>query len=161
MYVSCWLHGDVRQYEIATNPACPRLVGHLRVGGAIRADYGVRQASVAGAAVEQLHEGNDAVLHPQHIEPKLQPQPQQPLLEGGPQMMQLSLDGRRLYVTNSLLTSWDDGLYPAVSRRSGSWMIVINVDTDKARTHDHNGVCFGCITCSRLRVQGVAVVYSV
>jgi selenium-binding protein 1 len=33
-------------------------------------------------------------------------------LDGGPQMLQLSLDGRRLYVTNSLYSSWDDQFYP-------------------------------------------------
>ena len=27
---------------------------------------------------------------------------------GGPQMLQLSLDGQRLYVTNSLFSSWDN-----------------------------------------------------
>ena len=33
-------------------------------------------------------------------------------LGGGPQMIQLSLDGRRLYVTNSLYSSWDNQFYP-------------------------------------------------
>lgn len=28
-------------------------------------------------------------------------------LRGGPQMLQLSLDGKRLYVTNSLFSPWD------------------------------------------------------
>lgn len=28
-------------------------------------------------------------------------------LEGGPQMMQLSLDGKRLYVSTSLFSAWD------------------------------------------------------
>jgi len=29
-------------------------------------------------------------------------------LAGGPQMLQLSLDGKRLYVTNSLFSTWDN-----------------------------------------------------
>jgi hypothetical protein len=33
-------------------------------------------------------------------------------LGGGPQMIQLSLDGRRLYVTNSLYSTWDNQFYP-------------------------------------------------
>ena len=33
-------------------------------------------------------------------------------LGGGPQMLQLSLDGKRLYVTNSLYSSWDNQFYP-------------------------------------------------
>ncbi len=33
-------------------------------------------------------------------------------LRGGPQMIQLSLDGKRLYVTNSLFSAWDKQFYP-------------------------------------------------
>lgn len=33
-------------------------------------------------------------------------------LDGGPQMLQLSMDGRRLYVTNSLYSTWDNQFYP-------------------------------------------------
>ena len=33
-------------------------------------------------------------------------------VEGGPQMLQLSLDGKRLYATTSLFTSWDKQFYP-------------------------------------------------
>lgn len=31
---------------------------------------------------------------------------------GGPQMIQLSLDGKRLYVTTSLESTWDEQFYP-------------------------------------------------
>lgn len=37
-------------------------------------------------------------------------------VEGGPQMLQLSLDGRRLYVTNSLYSIWDKQFYPKMCR---------------------------------------------
>lgn len=37
-------------------------------------------------------------------------------VDGGPQMLQLSLDGRRLYVTNSLYSSWDAQFYPELIR---------------------------------------------
>jgi selenium-binding protein 1 len=41
---------------------------------------------------------------------------------GGPQMFQLSLDGRRLYVTTSLFSTWDNQFYPEIrERRAGSW----------------------------------------
>jgi selenium-binding protein 1 len=33
-------------------------------------------------------------------------------LNGGPQMVEVSRDGRRVYVTNSLYRSWDDQFYP-------------------------------------------------
>ena len=36
-------------------------------------------------------------------------------LNGGPQMLQLSYDGRRLYVTNSLYSTWDNQFYPGAA----------------------------------------------
>jgi selenium-binding protein 1 len=35
-------------------------------------------------------------------------------LYASPQMLQLSLDGRRLYVTSSLFSPWDKQFYPDV-----------------------------------------------
>jgi len=51
-------------------------------------------------------------------------------LQGGPQMIQLSLDGKRLYITNSLFTAWDNQFYPEIGKK-GSHMLVVNVDTEK------------------------------
>lgn len=51
-------------------------------------------------------------------------------LIGGPQMLQLSLDGKRLYATNSLFSTWDNVFYPELGKQ-GSWMIQIDCDTDK------------------------------
>jgi len=45
-------------------------------------------------------------------------------LNGGPQMMQLSFDGRRLYVTNSLYSTWDNQFYPELR----SWLMRVNCD---------------------------------
>jgi selenium-binding protein 1 len=47
-------------------------------------------------------------------------------LGGGPQMIQLSLDGRRLYVTNSLYSTWDNQFYPGLR----SWLLRVNCDPD-------------------------------
>ena len=35
-------------------------------------------------------------------------------ITGGPQMIQLSLDGKRLYVTTSLFSTWDNQFYPEI-----------------------------------------------
>ena len=35
-------------------------------------------------------------------------------IPGSPQMLQLSLDGKRLYVTQSLYSHWDKQFYPDV-----------------------------------------------
>jgi selenium-binding protein 1 len=45
-------------------------------------------------------------------------------LHGGPQMLQLSFDGRRLYVTNSLYSTWDDQFYPQLR----SWLLRVDCD---------------------------------
>jgi selenium-binding protein 1 len=50
-------------------------------------------------------------------------------LNGGPQMLQLSLDGRRLYVTSSLYSSWDNQFYPEIGR-SGSYMLQLDCGRD-------------------------------
>jgi methanethiol oxidase len=47
-------------------------------------------------------------------------------LGGGPQMLQLSLDGRRLYVSNSLYSTWDNQFYPGLQ----SWLMRINCAPD-------------------------------
>jgi selenium-binding protein 1 len=49
---------------------------------------------------------------------------------GGPQMLQLSLDGKRLYVTDSLVSSWDNQFYPNIARQ-GSLMLRLDADTEK------------------------------
>jgi selenium-binding protein 1 len=50
-------------------------------------------------------------------------------LAGGPQMLQLSLDGKRLYVTNSLFSSWDNQFYPDLSK-TGSYLLQVDCDPE-------------------------------
>ena len=88
LYLSNWLHGDLRQYDVS-DPAHPRLTGQLQLGGVLgRPSDGGRD------------------------------------LHGGPQMLQLSLDGRRLYVTNSLYSTWDEQFYPGLR----SWLLRVDCD---------------------------------
>jgi selenium-binding protein 1 len=47
-------------------------------------------------------------------------------LAGGPQKLQLSLDGRRLYVTNSLYSTWDNQFYP----RLRSWLLRVDCSAE-------------------------------
>ncbi|HET7034983.1 MAG TPA: selenium-binding family protein [Thermomicrobiaceae bacterium] len=51
-------------------------------------------------------------------------------LGAGPQMLQLSLDGKRLYVTNSLYSVWDNQFYPDLATR-GSYLLQIDCDTER------------------------------
>jgi methanethiol oxidase len=55
-------------------------------------------------------------------------------LNGGPQMLQLSLDGRRLYVSNSLLSTWDNQFYPELR----SWLLRVNCDPNGGMEIDHD-----------------------
>jgi selenium-binding protein 1 len=45
-------------------------------------------------------------------------------------MLQLSLDGKRLYVTNSLYSPWDNQFYPDMKEK-GSYLLKLNCDTEK------------------------------
>ncbi|MGW4638992.1 selenium-binding family protein [Sphaerisporangium sp. NPDC004334] len=47
-------------------------------------------------------------------------------LRGGPQMVEVSRDGRRVYLTNSLYGAWDDQFYP---EGVGAWMAKIDAGT--------------------------------
>jgi selenium-binding protein 1 len=51
------------------------------------------------------------------------------LLGGGPQMLQLSLDGKRLYVTNSLYSPWDEQFYPDMAK-AGSYLLQLDCDIE-------------------------------
>lgn len=62
--------------------------------------------------------------HPAH--------PDRPL-NGGPQMVEASRDGKRLYFTNSLYRSWDDQFYPD---GIDSWMVKVDVDDDRGISLD-------------------------
>uniref|UniRef100_A0A914HXL3 Methanethiol oxidase n=1 Tax=Globodera rostochiensis TaxID=31243 RepID=A0A914HXL3_GLORO len=98
LFLSCWLHGDIRQYDIS-DPFEIKLVGQCFVGGSVHTQSGVE------------------VLEDKEL--KTQPEPlivRGHRVEGGPQMLQLSLDGRRLYVTNSLYSVWDAQFYPELIR---------------------------------------------
>ncbi|MGZ3499278.1 MAG: selenium-binding family protein [Vulcanimicrobiaceae bacterium] len=57
------------------------------------------------------------------------PHPKQPSmpLNGGPQMVEVSRDGRRVYFTNSLYRTWDDQFYPDGIK---GWMVKLDARPD-------------------------------
>ena len=63
------------------------------------------------------------------------PHPSNPsrALNGGPQMVEISRDGRRVYFTNSLYRAWDDQFYPDGIR---SWMVRLDVADDGSIAFD-------------------------
>lgn len=112
LYLSNWVHGDIRQYDIS-NPAEPKLVGQVFIGGSI----------VQGGPVTVV---NDTEL-------KCQPKQlyvKGVKIEGGPQMLQLSVDGSRLYVTTSLYSPWDKQFYPELVKK-GACLLQLDVNNKK------------------------------
>jgi len=110
LYVSNWVQGDIRQYDI-TDPAHPRQTAQLYLGG----------CAVQGSAVEITDDGVEqppvVIIADRRI-------------EGGPQMLQLSLDGKRLYVTTSLFSPWDRQFYPEMVAK-GSVLLKIDINIEK------------------------------
>ena len=49
-------------------------------------------------------------------------------------MLQLSLDGKRLYVTNSLFSTWDNQFYAGLAK-NGSYMLQIDCGTVNGGLH--------------------------
>ena len=109
LYFSNWLHGDLRQYDI-TDPFNLVLVGQIFLGGQL-----TKNASIKRKDGKELFDVKT-------VKGKK--------LRGGPQMFQLSLDGKRIYVSNSLFSAWDNQFYPDMIKE-GSHILQIEVDTEK------------------------------
>jgi selenium-binding protein 1 len=54
-------------------------------------------------------------------------------LNGGPQMLEVSRDGRRVYATNSFYSSWDEQFYP---EGIDGWMVLLHAHDDGSLTLD-------------------------
>ena len=51
-------------------------------------------------------------------------------INGAPQMIQLSLDGKRLFVTTSLFSTWDNQFYPKM-KDNGGQLLIVDCDVEK------------------------------
>lgn len=98
MYLSNWMHGDVRQYDIS-DPANPQLKGQVFIGGMSN-----RKPNYSIIDDRELKQIPPAITFNCRV------------LEGGPQMLQLSLDGKRLYVSSSLYSPWDKQVSDLIDR---------------------------------------------
>ena len=123
LYVSCWGTGELKQYDV-TDPAHPREVGSVQLGGVVRKT----------------------------------PHPAAPgeALAGGPQMVEVSRDGRRIYLTNSLYGAWDPIFYP---EGVGAWAAKLDTDPNRGGlTPDPrffpNGNAFGGLRVHQTRLPG-------
>ena len=80
--------------------------------------------------------------------------PDQPL-SGGPQMVEVSRDGKRVYFTNSLYGAWDDQFYPG---GVGAWMAKLDVGGGGGIAFDERffleGEAFRGRRAHQVRLQG-------
>lgn len=109
LYFSNWFHGDIRQYDITT-PSNPKLVGQIFLGGIVAANPKIKVTED-----KELSEPTK----PTYVKGKK--------IEGGPQMLQLSLDGKRLYVSSSLYSPWDKQFFPEMVKNGGT---ILQIDCD-------------------------------
>ena len=77
-------------------------------------------------------------------------------LAGGPQMIEISRDGKRVYATNSLYASWDEVFYPD---GVGAWMAKLDADTSAGggfptRASSRTATSSAACACTRVRLQG-------
>jgi selenium-binding protein 1 len=79
--------------------------------------------------------------------------PGQPL-SGGPQMVEVSRDSKRVYFTNSLYGAWDDQFYPD---GVGAWMAKLDVSDDGMTLDERfflEGEAFRGRRAHQIRLQG-------
>jgi selenium-binding protein 1 len=74
-------------------------------------------------------------------------------LNGGPQMVELSRDGRRVYLTNGLYSPWDEQFYPAGLE---SWMVKFDTRPDGGMALDSKFFLEmdRGVRCHQVRLQG-------
>ena len=72
-------------------------------------------------------------------------------LNGGPQMVEVSRDGRRVYFTNSLYVPWDEQFYPEGVK---SWMVKLDADDGGIGFDPNFFVDFGDQRAHQVRLQG-------
>ncbi len=78
-------------------------------------------------------------------------QPKTPL-NGAPQMVEVSRDGKRIYFTNSLYSPWDAQFYPEGIQ---SWMVKLNARPEGGMDIDPNFfVDFGELRGHQVRLEG-------
>ncbi len=80
------------------------------------------------------------------------PHPSTGPVNGGPQMVEISRDGRRVYFTNSLYASWDEQFYP---EGIDGWLVKLDVEPEGGIDLDPDFfVQFGDLRPHQVRLEG-------
>jgi methanethiol oxidase len=73
-------------------------------------------------------------------------------LDGGPQMVEVSRDGKRVYFTNSLYAPWDEQFYPDGIR---SWLVKLDANPNDGLALDPKFfLAFDGLRSHQVRLEG-------
>ncbi len=72
-------------------------------------------------------------------------------LAGGPQMVEVSRDGRRVYLSNSLYGAWDDQFYP---HGVGTWLIKLDAPADGVLSFDERFFVASDLRLHQIHLEG-------
>ncbi|KAK6051245.1 hypothetical protein COOONC_11250 [Cooperia oncophora] len=122
-YVAGWLHGCVWQLDIS-DPFRTTVQNVVVLGGLLGGGTDAAVKSPAGIQGDKTH--RFAIVNAER-------RPETTLVggktfRGGPAFLQLSLDGKRLYVSNSFYKQWDSQFYPDLIANGGQ---VVRIDIDE------------------------------
>ncbi|KAI3418046.1 hypothetical protein GPALN_010635 [Globodera pallida] len=117
LYVCAAFHGFVAQLNIS-DPFRPSLTQKVFLGGIVCRTMGILHGS-------KTPMGKDSALRSYNTERRFFVGRS---FEGGPSRLQLSLDGRRLFVSNSFLRNWDEHFFPQLAERGGAIIVLIHID---------------------------------
>lgn len=125
-YVAGWLHGCIWQLDIS-DPFRTSVQNKIILGGLLG---GVSEAFIKTPSIIQIGQSNQFAF----VDTARQPEPstttvQGTVFRGGPAFLQLSLDGERLYVSNSFYKQWDSQFYPELIA-SGGQIVRVDIDTE-------------------------------
>ncbi|CAK5074827.1 unnamed protein product [Meloidogyne enterolobii] len=117
LYVCAAFHGFVAQLDIS-DPFRPSLTQKVFLGGIIYKCIGISELGKMplGKSTSTQRSYNTEQI-------KLNGK----IYEGGPCRLQLSLDGRRLYISNSFLRNWDQHFFPKLAE-VGSSIALVHID---------------------------------
>ncbi|WKY08700.1 hypothetical protein Q1695_007879 [Nippostrongylus brasiliensis] len=128
VYVAGWLHGCIWQLDIS-DPFRTSVRNKVILGGLLG---GTLEATVKSPTKIQLEDDTHAFgfVHTTHEAETTTPLVRGERFRGGPASLQLSLDGKRLYVGNSFYKQWDSQFYPELIANGGQLVRVDIGDTD-------------------------------
>ncbi|KAF7640396.1 hypothetical protein Mgra_00000216 [Meloidogyne graminicola] len=117
LYVCSAFHGFIAQLDIS-DPFRPSLTQKVFLGGIIYRCLGISELGKMpinkSTSIQRSYNTEQIKLAGK-------------IFEGGPCRLQLSLDGRRLFISNSFLRNWDQHFFPKLAE-SGSSIALVHID---------------------------------